>query len=320
MTMTGVVSQGWSWIRFKCAAFHKMYSFEVQLDGKGLPWRGVRSVKTSLHTCSALQTFNRNQIAFISQSDARTNAATGLFLLDGEAVNGEANTVSAGKCRFWHRPACSAAWTSSYVMTKTSSLPMHRLLKASKKKSQMIPSSRVRADWLTLEAADRPSLHFKGKKLRKSAWRITLTPPTHIETLRYEDGCPTITIYGTWLNKLLEIHSRKEPLNPQAAVDACERAHDVWTLVKLHFFFFVPMGDLWRTCSCIDSDVHGPTVSADGVFGLPRRPVESQRWRPEVGACQDQPMMSWERKRSRTQRSSCHIYESPQSCAIEQRQ
>lgn len=124
-----------------------MYSFEVQLDGKGLPWRGVGSVKTSLHTCAALQTFNRNQIAFISQSDARTNAATGLFLLDGEAVNGEANTVSAGKCRFWHRPACSAASTSSYVMTKTSYLPMRRLVNASKKKkSQMIPSSRVRAN------------------------------------------------------------------------------------------------------------------------------------------------------------------------------
>lgn len=59
---------------------------------------------------------------------------------------------------------------------------------------------------------------------------------------------------------------------------------------------FVPMGDLWRKCSCVEFDVHGPTIIADGVFSLPRQPVKSQRLRQEVGACQDQPMMSWERK------------------------
>lgn len=59
---------------------------------------------------------------------------------------------------------------------------------------------------------------------------------------------------------------------------------------------FVPTGDLWHKCSCVDFDVHGSTVSADGVFSLPRRPVKSQCLRQEVGACQDQPMMSWERK------------------------
>lgn len=87
----------------------------------------------------------------------------------------------------------------------------------------------------------------------------------------------------------MEPHSWKEPLSPAMVVDKCESAHDVSQM-------FVPTGDLWRKRSCLDFDVHGPTVGADGAFRLLRRPAKSQSLRQEVRACQDQPMMSWERK------------------------
>lgn len=62
------------------------------------------------------------------------------------------------------------------------------------------------------------------------------------------------------------------------------------SLVKLHRFFS-QREILCHKCSCVDFDVHGPSVHADGALRL-RRPVKSQRLRPEVGACQDQPVMS----------------------------
>lgn len=114
-----------------------------------------------------------------------------------------------------------------------------------------------------------------------------------METLTREDGCPKITIdrvdHGMG-GYILYCNFTVESLNPHLEVDKCECADDVWTLVK--FQIFVPTGDLWHKCSCVDFDVHGSTVSADGVFSLPRRPVKSQCLRQEVGACQDQPMMS----------------------------
>lgn len=85
-------------------------------------------------------------------------------------------------------------------------------------------------------------------------------------------------------------------------------SHDSQTsIVKLHrcsshrdtsffSFFFHWWGFEGWLRSCFESETYGATVNAALVFSLLWLPVKSQSMTQEDGACQYQPMMSWERK------------------------